>query len=131
MHCINLKRDDKMKEVYVKGFIVNKNENIILDGNGTLHENFISWMDCNLVKYIFDFKNDILIKEDENTKLELNFINNQKTECFMFLKEYNKTLLITILTTSCKKEANNFKTSYKIVEENNDENAFKLFLSWE
>lgn len=113
-----------MSKIRIK-LILNKD---IFLFEGIKSRNLITYKDQDiLVK--FDVSDTIkMIRENDDYKLELIFINNCESIGSYFLKQYNKKMDITINTINLFIGDNYFEISYNIVE---SDQAFNLKLEFE
>ena len=81
-----------MKDVFIKAKIKNKDEELPFEGKGTFDEkkNLIQYQDNKAVLTIF-LDDNIMLRETEDTILSYKFVENEKTNFEVFLKDLKQT----------------------------------------
>lgn len=104
-----------MNKIQIKGYFKNYGMDTQIHYNETGHliGNSITF-DKDNTNIKIKFKNDriIFIKNDENSILEHEFIQNKQTSSKYYLKQENININIPIFTTRIKKEENKLKIEY-------------------
>ena len=100
-----------MKDVLIKSKIKNKDEELPFEGKGTLdnEKNLIQYQDDKAVLTIF-LDDNIMLRETEDTILSYKFVENEKTNFEVFLKDLKQTGFVPIYEI----EGNDFKHEFKV-----------------
>lgn len=82
-------------------------------------KNYIYYVEKDALKTvaIFNYKENILKRDNEKMYLELNFVNNKKTTNTMLLKELNQTSYIELFTNKIIKNKENIEIEYNLFDE--------------
>lgn len=78
-------------------------------------DNVIKYIDLVNNKFVVDFKENILIKENDESIIKLDF---NKNIISIFLKEYDKGFIKHIKTISSNFDNNIYYVKYKLIDEN-------------
>lgn len=79
-----------------------------------LVNNVIKYIDLVNNMFVIDCSNDILSKENNDTKIVINF---KKNIISIFLKEYNKEFIKDIETMFINKEEKKYTVKYRLIDE--------------
>ncbi len=111
-----------MSKIKIKTTINGK----IVEFKGIKKQNSIIYKDSDiLVSIIID--NILKIKrENDEFKLELNFIKNKQTKVYYVLKKYNQNLEFLLETKKLDIGKNYIEVLYHIVDSNDDDISFML-----
>ena len=82
--------------------------------NVIIQDNFLKYKEKDNTTMIIDTKNNILVRENNNIKIEIPFSKNNKTIGRINLKEMNKVLNVEVKTNKIEKENNNIEINYEI-----------------
>ena len=110
-----------MKDVLIKSKIKNKDEELPFEGKGTLdnEKNLIQYQDDKALLTIF-LDDNIMLRETEDTILSYKFVENEKTNFEVFLKDLKQTGFVPMKTFKINKDRDSFEVIYEI-----DGNDFK------
>lgn len=97
-----------------------KNNNLVFEKEGTKTNNIFEFENIR-----FDNLNNILIREDENFKYELDFKNNNAV---VIIKSQNYTLNLLLTTKEIIKKENKVIIIYNIESDENSENKIEIEL---
>jgi len=89
--------------------IENKNINAIVDNN------VIKYIDSDNNKFIVDISNNVLIKENDEFIIKIEFSRNFIS---IILKEYSKEYIKEIETLAIEHNDNSYYVKYKLIDEN-------------
>lgn len=126
------KRDDFMQKTYVKAMVINRQQNIKLNGFGSYDEDnqVLSWMDQAKTNYQLNLLTKKFEKDDKASILNYTFDINKETEGTILLKENNGVIKLTVLTTNFKILDHNCLITYHILEDDNKESEIKFTVTW-
>ena len=120
-----------MKDVFIKSKIKNKDEELPFEGKGTLdnEKNLIQYQDDKAVLTIF-LDDNIMLRETEDTILSYKFVENEKTNFEVFLKDLKQTGFVPtgfvpMKTFKINKDRESFEVIYEI-EGNDFKHEFKV-----
>ena len=110
-----------MKDVYIKEKIKNKDEELPFEGKGTIDEkkNLIQYQDNKAVLTIL-LDDNIMLRETEDTILSYKFVENEKNNFEVFLKDLKQTGFVPMQTFNINKDNTTYEVIYQI-----DGNDFK------
>lgn len=101
----NVKLDFKIKN--------NDDEFIYEDIKGIIKENILNF-EHDGDKFEFDFNNNILQKENSESSLILNFVENKKADSKYYIKELDLYIDTKVLTNSLITDNNSVKIEYEL-----------------
>lgn len=115
-----------MKDVFIKAKIKNEDEELPFEGKGTFDEkkNLIQYQDNKAVLTIF-LDDNIMLRETEDTILSYKFVENEKTNFEVFLKDLKQTGFVPMKTFNIKKDNTTYEVIYQI-EGNDFKHEFKV-----
>lgn len=115
-----------MKDVFIKAKIKNKDEELPFEGKGTLdnEKNLIQYQDDKALLTIF-LDDNIMLRETEDTILSYKFVENEKTNFEVFLKDLKQTGFVPMKTFKINKDRESFEVIYEI-EGNDFKHEFKV-----
>ena len=115
-----------MKDVFIKAKIKNKDEELTFEGKGTLdnEKNLIQYQDDKALLTIF-LDDNIMLRETEDTILSYKFVENEKTNFEVFLKDLQQTDFVPMEAFTIHKDRESFEVIYEI-EGNDFKHVFKV-----
>ena len=115
-----------MKDILIKSKIKNKDEELPFEGKGTLdnEKNLIQYQDDKALLTIF-LDDNIMLRETEDTILSYKFVENEKTNFEVFLKDLKQTGFVPMKTFKINKDRESFEVIYEI-EGNDFKHEFKV-----
>ena len=115
-----------MKDVLIKSKIKTKDEELPFEGKGTFdyEKNLIQYQDNKAVLTIF-LDDNIMLRETEDTILSYKFVENEKTNFEVFLKDLKQTGFVPMKTFKINKDRESFEVIYEI-EGNDFKHVFKV-----
>ncbi len=115
-----------MKDILIKSKIKNKDEELPFEGKGTLdnEKNLIQYQDDKALLTIF-LDDNIMLRETEDTILSYKFVENEKTNFEVFLKDLKQTGFVPMKTFKINKDRESFEVIYEI-EGNDFKHVFKM-----
>lgn len=115
-----------MKDIFIKAKIKNKDEELFYEGKGILDDekNLIQYQDKKAVLTIF-LNDDIMLRETEDSILSYKFIENNKTNFEVFLKNLKQTGYVPMQTFNINKSKESYYVTYRI-EGNDFNHEFKV-----
>ena len=115
-----------MKDVFIKAKLKNKDEELSYEGKGTLDDekNLIQYQDNKAVLTIF-LNDNIMLRETEDTILSYKFVENEKTNFEVFLKDLKQTGFVPMKTLNINKDNTSYEVIYQI-EGNDFKHEFKV-----
>ncbi len=120
-----------MGKIKIKGLIENKQENTKekFETKGIKRENIISFI-SNDIKYKMDINPTkiTLLRENDIFSHKLTFIKNKETDSEYYIKEYDTTLIIPMITKKIDYDDNKIKIIY-LIKETMNEHVFILEMS--
>ena len=90
----------------------NKKENVLI--NAIKDNNVIKYIDSDYNKYVVNIEGNILIKENKDFFITIDFPNNLIK---ILMKEYNKEFKKEIETIELNYNNNNYFVKYKLIDE--------------
>ena len=115
-----------MKDIFIKAKIKNKDEELFYEGKGILDDekNLIQYQDDKAVLTIF-LDDNIMLRETEDTILSYKFVENEKTNFEVFLKDLKQTGFVPMQTFNINKDNTTYEVIYQI-EGNDFKHEFKV-----
>ncbi len=98
----------------IKVRIQNPEEDLAIETNAIIQDERILYQEPDQTKTQYSFKNNILVRENKDIRMEYTFIKKKTTEGIIYLKDYNKEIRILINTKKIDKKDNNIKIQYKV-----------------
>lgn len=105
-----------MTKVKIKTKLKTKEQNFIFEIKGILSDNKLRYQENETKVEITLQKDSIQMIRTVNqiSKIEMNFIESQKTTCIYHLLEYNKKINLSILTHKINRKNQSFMIEYEI-----------------
>lgn len=115
-----------MKNVFIKAKIKTKDEELSFEGKGIFNENknLIKYQDNKAVLSIF-LDEDIMLRETDDIILSYKFIENEKTNFEVFLKDLKQSGFVPMKTFNINKDKTTYEVIYQI-EGNDFKHEFKV-----
>ena len=79
-----------------------------------VEKNIIFYIEKDKTTNTFDYKNNILKRDNEEMSLEFNFKLNEKTINNIYIKELNNTMTVELITKEIIKEEKLLKIEYEM-----------------
>ena len=130
MQSRNLK-EQKMSNIKVDGQLIENDVIFDISGFGKQEDQIIFWQTetaNDKIKYEFDLKNNILIKDSTELQIIFSFQHNKETQAEILIKEIGSVCYVPFVTKMIKKDQNIIEIEYQII---NEQSTRKIFFSFQ
>ena len=104
-----------MPKIKVKVTIKNSETKDILETTAIIEENTIKYQEKDFTKVTFNYKENKLIRENDQMKMIYYFDNTK--ESTILIKEYDRRISLSLKTDKLTKKDNNLEIEYRIDNE--------------
>lgn len=112
-----------MPKIKINVTIKNKEDNQKYDVTSIFQEDILKYKEKNSTKVIFDYKKNILVRENNELRMEYYFDSGKKTKGLIEIKELNKKIEVEIETKKIERKNNDIEILFRI---ENDDFLYKI-----
>lgn len=106
-----------MSKIRILVTVNNDESNTTNEFDAIIQDQTLKYIENKETTVIFSYLKNILIRENNELRMEYSFNENKKTKGIILVKEYNQEINVEVDTKSIKKENNNIEIDFNV--ENN------------
>ncbi len=123
-----------MKKIRIKAILTNETENekTVSNVDGIIINNTIKYQELDKTKITLTFKDNSveLIRENEEVKIDILFMENKETSSEYYVKELDFKIPVKIITKKLKIDDNNIKIKYDLLLDEADVKSYEYSISY-
>jgi uncharacterized beta-barrel protein YwiB (DUF1934 family) len=123
-----------LKKIRIKAILTNETENekTVSNVDGIIINNTIKYQELDKTKITLTFKDNSveLIRENEEVKIDILFMENKETSSEYYVKELDFKIPVKIITKKLKIDDNNIKIKYDLLLDEADVKSYEYSISY-
>ena len=107
-----------MPKINIQITVNNEEENHTYETTAILQDEVLKYIENNNTTVLYNYKNNSLVRKNEELRMDYLFDVNRKTEGTIEIKEIGKSIVLPIKTKKLERKNNNIEVEFEIDQKN-------------